>query len=102
MVFLVVVSKSRYFYNFLFRCCFLQALGSFYFLHESLKNIYQFDFKGKQRNEMLLIVNWLYVPRQLSCHLLGQRCLAVFSMIGRLLYNACKSIDGRQYFSYLL
>ncbi|KAB1271389.1 Type I inositol 1; 4; 5-trisphosphate 5-phosphatase [Camelus dromedarius] len=23
------------------------ALGSFYFLHESLKNIYQFDFKGK-------------------------------------------------------
>ena len=25
----------------------LQALGSFYFLHESLKNIYQFDFKGK-------------------------------------------------------
>lgn len=24
-----------------------QALGSFYFLHESLKNIYQFDFKGK-------------------------------------------------------
>ncbi|XP_062491144.1 inositol polyphosphate-5-phosphatase A isoform X1 [Pezoporus occidentalis] len=26
----------------------LQALGSFYFLHESLKNIYQFDFKAKK------------------------------------------------------
>ncbi|XP_049501876.1 inositol polyphosphate-5-phosphatase A isoform X1 [Panthera uncia] len=25
-----------------------QALGSFYFLHESLKNIYQFDFKAKK------------------------------------------------------
>ncbi|KAG8135462.1 putative Type I inositol-145-trisphosphate 5-phosphatase protein, partial [Naja naja] len=24
------------------------ALGSFYFLHESLKNIYQFDFKAKK------------------------------------------------------
>lgn len=24
-----------------------QALGSFYFLHESLKNIYQFDFRGE-------------------------------------------------------
>ncbi|KAL1788595.1 type I inositol 1,4,5-trisphosphate 5-phosphatase [Sigmodon hispidus] len=27
---------------------FYQALGSFYFLHESLKNIYQFDFKAKK------------------------------------------------------
>ncbi|MXQ94356.1 hypothetical protein E5288_WYG001148 [Bos mutus] len=26
----------------------LPALGSFYFLHESLKNIYQFDFKAKK------------------------------------------------------
>uniref|UniRef100_A0A2K6F4S3 inositol-polyphosphate 5-phosphatase n=1 Tax=Propithecus coquereli TaxID=379532 RepID=A0A2K6F4S3_PROCO len=26
----------------------LQALGSFYFLHESLKNVYQFDFKAKK------------------------------------------------------
>lgn len=30
-----------------FLTSYLQALGSFYFLHESLKNIYQFDFKGK-------------------------------------------------------
>ncbi|KAJ4948277.1 hypothetical protein JOQ06_019813, partial [Pogonophryne albipinna] len=29
--------------------CFLpQALGSFYFIHESLKNIQQFDFKAKK------------------------------------------------------
>ncbi|KAK7804537.1 hypothetical protein U0070_002594 [Myodes glareolus] len=26
----------------------VEALGSFYFLHESLKNIYQFDFKAKK------------------------------------------------------
>lgn len=25
----------------------LQALGSMYFIHKSLKNIYQYDFNGK-------------------------------------------------------
>ncbi|KAF7247220.1 Type I inositol 1,4,5-trisphosphate 5-phosphatase [Varanus komodoensis] len=30
-----------------------QALGSFYFLHESLKNIYQFDFKAKKYKKVM-------------------------------------------------
>lgn len=53
MLFQVLLAKVYIFIISYFIVClvfFLQALGSFYFLHESLKNIYQFDFKGKQRN----------------------------------------------------
>lgn len=35
---------------------FLQALGSFYFIHESLRNVLQFDFKGEATSPPLIYI----------------------------------------------
>ncbi|XP_023585835.1 inositol polyphosphate-5-phosphatase A isoform X5 [Trichechus manatus latirostris] len=64
------------------------ALGSFYFLHESLKNIHQFDFKGQPEHV-------LHNPRTLSCSLsekdpktaLGGRAKKYKKVTGKEIYS---------------
>ena len=49
-----------------------QALGSFYFLHESLKNIYQFDFKGKTPCHQLPRILLGFLPHDVRPLPMGQ------------------------------
>ncbi|KAM9618411.1 inositol polyphosphate-5-phosphatase A isoform 1-T1 [Trichechus inunguis] len=64
------------------------ALGSFYFLHESLKNIHQFDFKGQPEHV-------LHNPRTPSCSLsekdpktaLGGRAKKYKKVTGKEIYS---------------
>ncbi|XP_071985542.1 inositol polyphosphate-5-phosphatase A [Engystomops pustulosus] len=76
------------------------ALGSFYFLHESLKNVYQYDFKGKiQRRPGLPMVMLCWMRARLGgC---GDVIAAATLSLVKLISSQCFVIRDTSAFLYI-